>query len=92
MSTAKIVNADISKVAGSLPDWEQVAKELGFGDQNIKDIEDKHRQPEERRKAFLREWIRKEGSKATYEKLCTALENLHEQGAADEIRKIASKH
>ena len=43
----------------------------------------------EGRSAFLREWIHRDGSKATYEKLCEVLKNLKEHGAAERIRNVA---
>ena len=92
MSTAKnIVDADISKVAGSLPLWQSVAKKLGFGALDIKDIETTHQRDEDRRIAFLRKWIERDGTEATYDKLCKALEELGEQGAAEKMREIANE-
>ena len=91
LSTAAIVDADISKVAGSLPNWQIVAKNLGFGAQEIKDIETSHQGREDRRIAFVREWIMKKGTKATYAKLYMVLEELDEQGAAEKIRDIANE-
>ena len=88
--TVKIVDADIANVAGSLSNWQIVAKELGFGGEDIEDIETSHRAPADQRKAFLRKWIWKNGSKATYEKLCTALEELGEHGAAESIGELQS--
>ena len=88
MSTAKIVDADISKIAGSLPHWQIVARKFSFGEQNIEDIEHLYQQAEDRRVRFLIRWIEKNGSKATYVELYTALVDLDEQGAADKIREI----
>ena len=36
-------------------------------------------------------WINRDGSKATYEKLCEVLENLDKHEAAEKIRNIAEK-
>ena len=81
----------MDRVAGELSDWQTVASSLGFGFQDVKDIETKHIANKDRRRAFLREWIYRDGSKATYEKLCEVLKNLHENGAAEKIRNIAEK-
>ena len=89
--TVKISDADIANVAGSLPNWQLVAKKLGFGGEDIEDIETSHRAPADQRKAFVRKWIWKNGKAATYGKLCTALEELDEQGAAEKIREIGSE-
>ena len=62
--TVKIPDTDISRVAGILPNWQIVAKKLGFGEQDIEDIETKHQAPAEQRKAFVRNWIRKNGTRA----------------------------
>ena len=75
-------------MAGIVPNWQIVAKKLGFGEQDIEDIETSHRASADQRKAFLRKWIWKNGTKATYEKLCTALEELGEHGAAESIREF----
>ena len=85
MFTVKIPAADIARVAGILPNWQLVAKKLGFGEQDIEDIEKSHRATADQRVAFVRNWIMKNGSKATYEKLCTALKELGEHGAAESI-------
>ena len=83
--TVKIPDTDISRVAGILPNWQIVAKKLGFGEQDIEDIETSNQATADQRKAFVRKWIRKNGTKATYGKLCTALEELGEHGAAESI-------
>ena len=88
MSAAQIPDADISRVAAILPNWQLVASKLGFGEHNIEDIETYHQQPEDGRIAFVRQWITKNGTKATYIKMYTALEELGEQGAANKIREI----
>ena len=91
MFAVKIADADISRVAGNLPHWQIVASKLGFGGQEIQDIETEHRASADQRMAFLRKWIWKNGTKATYGKLCTALEELGEHGAAERIGEIASE-
>lgn len=91
LSSAKIVDANIARIAGSLPNWQLVARKLGFGEEDIKDIETNHQRCEDRRIAFMRKWIMKNGTKATYEKLSKALEELDQQGAADKIIEIASE-
>ena len=65
-----------------------VARKLGFGEQEIEYIEMNDGAPEDQRKAFLRKWIGKNGISATYYKLCTALLQLDEYGAAEKIREI----
>ena len=85
MPAVKIPDTDIARVAGILPDWQMVAKELGFGEQEIEDIETNNRAAADQRKAFMRKWTGNNGSKATYEKLCTALMKLGLQGAAERI-------
>ena len=84
-----ICDADILRVAGELPEWQSVADKLGMGYQYISDIEKNHRDEESRRKAFLRMWIARDGSAATYKKLCDALISLNLQGAAERISNIA---
>ena len=59
-----------------------------MGQLDIDDIEDNNRAPAEQRKSFLRKWIWKDGSAATYERLSEVLKMLGEQGAAERIRKI----
>ena len=86
MPAVKIPDSDIARVAGNLPDWQLVGKKLGFGEQEIEDIENNNRAPADQRKALLRRWIYKKGTNATYEVLCTALMELGLQGAAESIR------
>ena len=88
LSTGKIQDADIANIAGELPQWQTVAKNLGFGRQTIKDFEDNNRTPEKQRVSFLTDWIENIACDATYEKLCDVLEKLREKGAAERIRKI----
>ena len=85
--TERIQNADIPAVASNLPDWELVAKELGFGEQEITEMKDKRISKVEETKRFLRRWTSRDGSKATYTKLYEVLISLHQQGAAEEIHK-----
>ena len=75
-------------MAGNLPQWQNVARKLGFGEQEIGYIETNSGSSEDQRKAFLRKWIGKNGISATYEKLCTALLQLGEYGAAEKIGEI----
>ena len=63
-----------------------MASNLGMGQLDIEDIENNNRAPAEQRKAFLRKWIWKDGSAATYERLSEVLKMLGEQGAAERIR------
>ena len=85
----KIRDADIDRVAGELPDWQIVMYNLGFGSQNITDIETDHRDKASQRIAFLSKWIARDGSEATYKKLCDALISLNRKGAAERISNIA---
>ena len=55
---------------------------------DIADIADNNRAPADQRKSFLRKWISRDGSAATYEWLSKVLEMLGEEGAADKIRGI----
>ena len=71
--------------------WQTVASRLGFGAQDIKDIELANGANAERRSAFLREWICRAGSAASYEKLCEVLKVLKKHGAAERIRNIVEK-
>ena len=92
LSTGKIQDADIARIAGDMPQWQTVADNLGFGQQDIEDIENNNKgAPADQRKSFLRKWIRRDGSAATYEKLSKVLEILKEKGAAERIRKIAKE-
>ena len=84
-----IREADVLRVAEELPEWQSVADILGFGFQCITDIEKNHRDEESRRKAFLRMWIARDGSAATYKKLCDALISLNKKRAAERISNIA---
>ena len=63
-----------------------MASNLGMGQLDIDDIENNNRAPADQRKSFLRKWIRKDGSAATYERLSEVLKRLGEQGAAEKIR------
>ena len=63
-----------------------MASNLGMGQLDIDDIENNNRAPAEQRKSFLRKWIQKDGSAATYERLSEVLKRLGEQGAAEKIR------
>ena len=66
-----------------------MASNLGMGQLDIEDIENNNRAPADQRKSFLRKWIGKDGSAATYERLSEVLRRLGEQGAAEKIREIA---
>ena len=88
MSTAQIADDHIAKIASNLPHWQVLARKMGFGTQDIDDI-DQRRPQAENRIVFLRKWIEKNGTRATYVKLCTALEEIGEHGAADTIHAIA---
>ena len=88
VSTGKIRDADIARIAGELQEWQTVASNLGMGQLDIEDIENNYTAPADQRKSFLMKWMAKNGSAATYEKLSEVLEKLGEQGAADAIRGI----
>ena len=88
LSTGKIRDADIGRIAGELPQWQRVASNLGIEWLDIDDIENNNRTPAEQRKAFLRKWIWRDGSAATYERLSEVLGRLDEKGAAEKIRGI----
>ena len=62
-----------------------------MGQQDIKDIENNNRAPADQRMSFLRQWIGKDGSAATYEMLSEVLKMLGEQGAAERILKIVQR-
>eukprot|EP00731_Ephydatia_muelleri_P016677 Em0009g1101a len=85
---SKIRDADITRIAGELPQWQIVASNLGMGQLDIEDIENNNTAPADQRKSFLRRWIRRDGKAATYERLSEVLESLGEQGAAEKIREI----
>ena len=88
LSTGKIRDADIARIAGELPQWQTVASNLGMGQLDIEDIENNNTAPADQRMSFLREWIWKDGSAATYERLSEVLGRLDEKGAAEKIRGI----
>ena len=88
LSTGKIRDADIARIAGELPEWQTVASNLGMGQLDIKDIENNNRTRADQRKSFLRKWIGRDGSAATYTKLSEVLKMLGEQGAAEKICQI----
>eukprot|EP00731_Ephydatia_muelleri_P003346 Em0001g3346a len=81
----KIPDADIARIAGELPQWQTVASNFGMGQLDIEDIENNNRTRADQRKAFLRQWIGRDGSAATYTKLSEVLKMLGEQGAAEKI-------
>ena len=87
----EISNADIIRVAGELPHWQIVATNLGMGSQDIIDIENNHKDEANRREAFLRKWIERDGLAATFEKLCEVYKKLNQQGAAERISNIAQR-
>ena len=79
-------------VAGELSHWQTMAKNLGMGSEEITDIENNGRGEAERRKSFLRKWIERDGSAATYEKLCEVLKILNQPGAAERISDIPQRN
>ena len=83
-------DADLDRVAGELSDWQTVARGLHIGSADITDIEIMHGDNANRRRAFLRRWIDRDGSAATYEKLCEVLRNLKKHGEAERISKNCS--
>ena len=60
-----------------------------MGQLDIEDIENNYRAAGDQRMSFLRQWIWKDGSAATYERLSEVLKRLGEQGAAEKIHEIA---
>ena len=86
-------NADIPRVAGLVPDWSLVAPALGFGVNDISEIEKTIGTTSlDQTKVFLRKWIAKRGKGATFDKLIKAVEDLGEhQQAADQIRTYAAE-
>ena len=54
VSTGKIRDVDIARIAGDLPQWQTVASNLGMGQLDIEDIENNNRTPADQRKSFLR--------------------------------------
>ena len=66
-----------------------MASNLGMGQLDIDDIENINTAPADQRKSFLRKWIWKDGSAATYGRLSKVLRRLGKQGAAEKIRDIA---
>ena len=91
LSTGKIQDADIARIAGELPLWQIVAKYFSMGPMVIEEIETNNGRPADQRMEFLRKWIKRDGSAATYEKLSEAMEKLGHQGAAERIREIAQQ-
>ena len=86
-----VQKADIDKVAGHLPDWQDVASDLGFGEKDIDDIVAENRSAAEQRKAFVRKWINRDGQGATYEKLVKVLKKLGKRGPSEKISEIGSE-
>ena len=86
----KIDDIDIQSIAENLTDWQAVAKKLRFGPVVIQKIEDKNREINQA-KAFLRKWIARDGSGATYKKLHDVLMELKNQGSAEAILGIAKE-
>ena len=87
----KINDIDIQSIAENLTDWQTVAKKLRFGPVLIEDFEDKNKGTINQAKAFLRKWIVRDGSGATYKKLHDVLMELKNQGAAEAILGIAEE-
>ena len=87
MCTAQIADDHILDIARNLPEWQIVARKLGFGTQDIADIERNNEKPGART-VFLRKWIEKDGTNATYAKLYKALKEMNEHGAADCVYEI----
>ena len=79
---------DITRIAGILENWEIVALTLGFKEVDITEIQKNHNAKKDRNSEFLRKWIIKDGTKATYERLYTTLIDLREQGQAESTVEI----
>ena len=65
-----------------------MARLLGLENQRIQDFEDRYDDEIEQRSAALREWVRKEGSQATYRKIYNALCALEEKDAAEKVLEL----
>ena len=83
-----IRDADILRVAGELLKWQSVAHTLGMGSLYISGIENNYGEKGTQREAFLRNWIARNGSKATYKTLCDALISLNLKEAAERISSM----
>ena len=68
-----------------------MAKRLGFGTQDIADIEARNISIPDQAKSFVMKWISKSGSEATYKKLNDLLMELGKQGAAETMLDIAKE-
>ncbi|KAL5503492.1 hypothetical protein EMCRGX_G010449, partial [Ephydatia muelleri] len=84
----KCTDLHISKIAEFLPQWKHMARLLGLENQRIQDFEDRYDDEIEQRSAALREWVRKEGSQATYRKIYNALCALEEKDAAEKVLEL----
>lgn len=82
----------MKQIAGELPQWQVVAKQLNMGHEEIEDIVKNHKTAEEQRITFLSKWIARDGKAATYKKLSEVLVELKEPGAAEKIQEIALQH
>ena len=67
------------------------AKSLDFGTQDIAEIEENNKGVIEQAKSFVRKWIARSGSEATYKKLYDVLMELEDHGTAEAILDIAKE-
>ena len=84
----KCTDLHISKIAEFLPRWKEVTRQLGLENQRIQDIEEQYVEKIEQRYEALREWVRKEGSQATYRKIYDALCALDVKEAAEKVQEL----
>ena len=68
--------------------WELLAPEIGLGDKDVSDIKEKHKDPEVRRKTFLKKWSEGKGSDATYLKLIEGLESCGNRNLTEEVLQL----
>ena len=84
----KCKDVDIVKIAKILPNWKAVTTQLGVGKQLIVDIEGKYHCAEDQRFEALTQWVKKEGSQATYRKLYDVLCAIEEKEAAENVADL----
>ena len=85
----KVTDVHIFRIASFLPKWKTVLRLLGLEGQIIRDIEGRYYNAEDQRSEALNRWVRMAGPQATYRKICTALFELDEHEAAEQVKTLA---
>lgn len=84
----KCADMHLETIATFLPKWKAVARQLGLESRMIADIKGQCRNPMEQSLEALTQWMKKEGSQATYKKIYDALCDLDEKEAAEKVVEL----